>query len=84
MRLPRMGHTVVLSTHVIDHLVLNSDFVDSQKHQIRWMKSTRFSRPKGHFGTSLTFSVPFGLLACVTRRCCCIIPRLDSAFWRIA
>ena len=59
------GHTVVLSTHVIDHLVLNSDFVDSQKHQIRWMKSTRFSRPKGHFGTSLTFSVPFGVLACV-------------------
>jgi ceramide glucosyltransferase len=58
------GHTVVLSTHVIDHIVLNSDFVDSQKHQVRWMKSTRFSRPKGHFGTSLTFSVPFGLLAC--------------------
>jgi ceramide glucosyltransferase len=58
------GHTVVLSTHVIDHVVLNSEFVDSQKHQIRWMKSTRFSRPKGHFGTSLTFSVPFGLLAC--------------------
>lgn len=57
------GHKVVLSTHVIDHLVLNSDFVDSQKHQIRWMKSTRFSRPKGHFGTALTFSVPFGLLA---------------------
>ena len=27
------------------------------------MKSTRFSRPKGHFGTSLTFGVPFGLLA---------------------
>jgi ceramide glucosyltransferase len=57
------GYTVVLSTHVIDHVVLNSDFVDSQKHQVRWMKSTRFSRPKGHFGTSLTFSVPFGLLA---------------------
>ena len=60
------GHRVVLSTHVIDHVVLNSDFVDSQKHQIRWMKSTRFSRPKGHFGTALTFSVPFGFLACVT------------------
>lgn len=58
------GRTVVLSTHVIDHVVLNSDFVDSQKHQVRWMKSTRFSRPKGHFGTALTFSVPFGLLVC--------------------
>jgi ceramide glucosyltransferase len=58
------GYEVVLSTHVIDHIVLNADFVDSQKHQIRWMKSTRFSRPKGHFGTLLTFSVPFGMLAC--------------------
>ncbi len=57
------GHTVVLSTHAIDHVVLNTSFVDSQKHQIRWMKSTRFSRPKGHLGTCLTFSVPFGLLA---------------------
>lgn len=57
------GHKVVLSTHVIDHIVLNLGFEDSQKHQIRWMKSTRFSRPKGHFGSSLTFSVPFGLLA---------------------
>jgi ceramide glucosyltransferase len=28
------------------------------------MKSTRFSRPKGHFGTALTFSMPYGLLAC--------------------
>jgi ceramide glucosyltransferase len=57
------GHKVVLSTHVIDHIVLNVGFEDSQKHQIRWMKSTRFSRPKGHFGTCLTFSVPAGLLA---------------------
>jgi ceramide glucosyltransferase len=31
-------------------------------HQARWMKSTRFSRPKGHFGTALTFSLPFGVL----------------------
>jgi ceramide glucosyltransferase len=59
------GHTVVLSTHVIDHMVLNTGFADSQKHQIRWMKSTRFSRPKGHFGTCLTFSVPFGLASAV-------------------
>ncbi|MBV8113572.1 MAG: bacteriohopanetetrol glucosamine biosynthesis glycosyltransferase HpnI [Silvibacterium sp.] len=57
------GHTVVLSRHVINHIVLNTSFADSQKHQIRWMKSTRFSRPKGHFGTCLTFSVPFGLIS---------------------
>lgn len=57
------GHEVVLSDHVIDHIVLNGSFNDSIKHQIRWMKSTRFSRPKGHFGTALTFALPFGLLA---------------------
>jgi ceramide glucosyltransferase len=57
------GHKVVLSGHAIDHMVLQSDFVNSLKHQVRWMKSTRFSRPKGHFGTSLTFGVPFGVMA---------------------
>lgn len=56
------GHTVVLSQHVIDHVVLHADFWPSMQHQARWMKSTRFSRPKGHFGTALTFSVPFALL----------------------
>ena len=61
-RVYEAGHEVVLSRHVIDHIVLNHGFMDSQKHQIRWMKSTRFSRPKGHFGTCLTFSVPFGIL----------------------
>ncbi len=58
----KQGQTVVLSHHAIDHMVLNSEFADSMKHQVRWMKSTRFSRPKGHFGTALTFSMPFALL----------------------
>jgi ceramide glucosyltransferase len=57
------GKRVVLSTHIIDHHVLNSSFFPSMLHQVRWMKSTRFSRPKGHFGTALTFSMPYGLLA---------------------
>lgn len=56
------GWTVVLSHHAIDHVVLNRDFKHSVLHQVRWMKSTRFSRPKGHLGTVLTFAMPFGLL----------------------
>ena len=54
---------MVLSHHAIDHMVINSSFTASLRHQVRWMKSTRFSRPKGHLGTALTFSLPFGLLA---------------------
>jgi ceramide glucosyltransferase len=57
------GRTVVLSHHVIDHIILNLSFAASLRHQTRWMKSTRFSRPLGHLGTALTFSVPFGILA---------------------
>ncbi len=59
----KLGQKVVLSHHAIDHMVINTSLIPSLKHQVRWMKSTRFSRPKGHFGTALTFSMPFGLLA---------------------
>src|SRR5579863_1741536 len=58
----KLGKTVVLSHHAIDHIVINLSLMSSLKHQVRWMRSTRFSRPKGHFGTALTFSMPFGLL----------------------
>jgi len=57
------GETVALSHHAIDHMVINSSFWASMKHQVRWMKSTRFSRPAGHLGTALTFSMPYGLMA---------------------
>lgn len=59
------GHRVVFSDHAIDHIVLNTGFLASLRHQVRWSKSTRFSRPKGHFGTALTYSMPFALLAFV-------------------
>jgi len=64
-RIAGQGSIVRLSSCVIDHIVLNTTFINSLKHQIRWMKSTRCSRPKGHFGTSLTFGMPFGLLTFV-------------------
>lgn len=59
----QMGQTVALSDHVVNHLILRSSFWKSIEHQLSWMRSTRFSRPKGHLGTALTFSTPFGLLA---------------------
>ena len=62
-RIAKNGHKVLLSGHAIDHMVLQADFVESMKHQVRWMKSTRFSRPKGHLGTALTFGVPYGVMA---------------------
>jgi len=56
------GRRVVMSQHVIDHVVINRRFLCSMRHQVRWMKSTRFSRHAGHAGTALTFALPFGLI----------------------
>ncbi len=62
----KQGQKIVLSHHVIDHMVINASLAASLNHQVRWMKSTRFSRPRGHIGTALTYSVPFGLLGWAT------------------
>ena len=59
------GRQVVMSQHVIDHVVINRRFACSMRHQIRWMKSTRFSRRAGHAGTVMTFAMPFGVLGLV-------------------
>jgi ceramide glucosyltransferase len=61
----KSGRKVALSTHVIDHVANHSSFKGSIRHQVRWMKSTRFSRPKGHIGTGLTFAMPFGILGLI-------------------
>jgi ceramide glucosyltransferase len=74
----KLGQTVVLSHHAIDHMVLHANFIGSLKHQVRWMKSTRFSRPKGHFGTALTFAMPFAVLALASAAW------LDHPLWGVA
>ncbi len=61
-RVAQSGKRVVLSKHVIDHVVVNRSLAPSLLHQIRWMKSTRFSRPVGHAASVLSFAMPFGVL----------------------
>ncbi|MBV9437857.1 MAG: bacteriohopanetetrol glucosamine biosynthesis glycosyltransferase HpnI [Acidobacteria bacterium] len=61
-RVAESGMEVVLSHHSIDHMVFHHSFAASMRHQVRWMRSTRFSRPKGHVGTVLTYAMPFGVL----------------------
>jgi ceramide glucosyltransferase len=56
------GKRVVLSHHLVDHVATNTSARSSLAHQIRWMRSTRFSRHAGHIGTGLTYAMPFGFL----------------------
>jgi ceramide glucosyltransferase len=58
----REGKRVILSKHIIGHVATNTAAHASLIHQVRWMRSTRFSRNAGHVGTGLTYAMPFGLL----------------------
>src|SRR5579872_1402914 len=59
------GYKVVLSHQIVGHVLVPRSLAKTLADQLRWMKSTRFSRPKGHVGSGLTFSTPFGLLALI-------------------
>jgi len=58
----KAGYRVVLSRHIIDHVVPPMTFQRMWDRQVRWAKGTRWSRPKGHFGTGLIFAMPYGFL----------------------
>jgi ceramide glucosyltransferase len=61
-RLAAQGKGVRLATHTIRLMVQDSPFWLSFRNQLRWMQSTRRSRPWGHLGSGLTFATPFGLM----------------------
>lgn len=56
------GYKVVLSHYVVNNVLTPRSAMRTLGDQLRWMKSTRYSRPTGHFGTGLTFATPFGIL----------------------
>jgi ceramide glucosyltransferase len=64
-RLAVQGVGVRMATHVIRLMVQDTPFGLSFRNQLRWMQSTRRSRPLGHLGSGLTFAMPFGLLGLV-------------------
>jgi ceramide glucosyltransferase len=58
----RAGYKVIFSHYFVHHVLTPRPFVRTLGDQLRWMKSTRHSRPLGHLGTGLTFAMPFALL----------------------
>jgi ceramide glucosyltransferase len=62
----KAGYRVVLSGHAIDHVVNQTSFRRMWQNQLRWAQTTRYSRPKGHFGSGLIFAMPYGVLGLVS------------------
>jgi ceramide glucosyltransferase len=58
------GYRVMLSSYVLDHHVLGEGFLATFKHQLRWARSSRCSRPLGYIGELFTHPTALaGLLA---------------------
>jgi ceramide glucosyltransferase len=59
------GYKVIFSHYFIHHVLTPRSFTRTLGDQLRWMQSTRHSRPWGHIGSGLTFAMPFGFLGLI-------------------
>jgi ceramide glucosyltransferase len=55
------GHGVILSSYVIDHHIDSVTLGQSVAHRLRWVRSTRRSRPMGYLGQLFTMPLPLAL-----------------------
>jgi|ERR1051326_3377734 ceramide glucosyltransferase len=56
------GHGVILSSYVIEHHIGSAEMHESLAHRLRWVRSTRRSRPAGYVGQLFTMPLPIALL----------------------
>lgn len=55
------GYAVILSSCVVEHHIGSSGIAANLAHRIRWVRSTRRSRPKGYVGEVFTNPLPLAL-----------------------
>ncbi|MDX1981677.1 MAG: bacteriohopanetetrol glucosamine biosynthesis glycosyltransferase HpnI [Bryobacteraceae bacterium] len=61
-RAAELGMGVGLSRVVMEHRIGTSGFAANVAHRLRWVRSTRRSRPAGYVGQVFTYPVPLALL----------------------
>lgn len=62
------GYKVVLSDLVVDHVLDTESVGDLVRHQTRWSRSTRASRPLGYLGLIFTHGTAMSLLLLLASR----------------
>ncbi len=56
------GFGVALSHCVVEHRIGSSKFTANAAHRLRWVRSTRRSRPAGYLGQLFTYPVPLTMM----------------------
>lgn len=59
------GYRVVLSTHIIEHVMATLTVLGSWQRQVRWMVGIRVSRPGGYAGLIFTYGTVASLVFCL-------------------
>ncbi len=61
-RVAEAGLGVGLSAYVVEHRIGTADFRRNADHRLRWVRSTRRSRPAGYIGQLFTYPLPLAVL----------------------
>jgi ceramide glucosyltransferase len=61
------GHSVILSSYVVEHRIGAQNMRTNFAHRLRWNRSTRRSRPAGYAGQIFTNPLPIALLLAAVR-----------------
>ncbi len=61
-RVAEAGLGVGLSSYVVEHRIGAAGFRRSAEHRLRWVRSTRRSRPAGYIGQLFTYPIPLALV----------------------
>jgi ceramide glucosyltransferase len=64
-RIFEAGFTVALAGCIVEHHLPDYSFGDYLRHQLRWARSIRDSRPRGYAGLILTFGIPWAMLGVI-------------------
>jgi ceramide glucosyltransferase len=64
----RSGYEVRLSNHVVETAMQPVGLAGMLRHQLRWARSTRISRPMGYLGLILTYGTALALLTVAVDR----------------
>jgi ceramide glucosyltransferase len=67
------GYSVILSSQVVDHCLGSSGLRQNAAHRLRWVRSTRRSRPAGYVGQLFTMPLPLALILWIA----------DPAWWPV-
>jgi ceramide glucosyltransferase len=62
------GFGVILSRNIVEHRIGSEPWRVNAGHRLRWVRSTRRSRPLGYIGQLFTYPVPLAIIVCALAR----------------